>query len=76
LIDYAGKLARDKNSSLTQKFVNLGRKKFYNIGPWISVANVDPAFDFKATSLADPEDSLRPELAAVSRPAAVLELLF
>ncbi len=40
------------------------------------MANVDPALDFKATSLADPEDVLRPELAAVSRPAAVLELLF
>jgi hypothetical protein len=39
------------------------------------VANVDPAFDFNATSLADTEDSLRPELAAVSRPAAVFELL-
>jgi hypothetical protein len=27
------KLARDKHSSLLQKFLNYGRKKFYNIGP-------------------------------------------
>ncbi len=27
------KLARDKRSSLLRKFVNYGRKKFYNIGP-------------------------------------------
>ncbi len=27
------KFARDKHSSLLQKFVNYGRKKFYNIGP-------------------------------------------
>jgi hypothetical protein len=27
------KLARDKHSSLLQKFVNYGRKTFYNIGP-------------------------------------------
>jgi hypothetical protein len=28
------RLARDKNSSLLRKFVNYGREKFYNIGPW------------------------------------------
>jgi hypothetical protein len=27
------KLARDKHSSVLPKFVNYGRKKFYNIGP-------------------------------------------
>jgi hypothetical protein len=27
-------LERDKRSSLLQKFVNYGRKKFYKIGPW------------------------------------------
>ena len=27
------RLARDKHSSLLQKFVNYGQKKFYNIGP-------------------------------------------
>jgi hypothetical protein len=27
------RLARDKYSSLLQKFVTYGRKKFYNIGP-------------------------------------------
>jgi hypothetical protein len=27
-------LAREKHSSLSQKSVNYGRKKFYNIGPW------------------------------------------
>jgi hypothetical protein len=27
------KVARDKRSSLLQKFVNYGRKKFYRIGP-------------------------------------------
>jgi hypothetical protein len=27
-------LANDKSSNLVQKFVNYGRKKFYNIGPW------------------------------------------
>ncbi len=27
-------LAKDKHSSLLRKFVNYGRKKFYNIGPW------------------------------------------
>ncbi len=27
-------LARDKQSSLIGTFVNYGRKKFYNIGPW------------------------------------------
>ncbi len=27
------KLAKDKHSSLLQKFVNYGQKKFYNIGP-------------------------------------------
>ncbi len=28
------RLALDKHSSLLRKFVNYGRKKFYNIGPW------------------------------------------
>jgi hypothetical protein len=28
------KLARDKHSSLVQKFVNYEQKKFYDIGPW------------------------------------------
>jgi len=28
------KLARDKRSSLVQKFVNYRRKQLYNIGPW------------------------------------------
>ncbi len=28
------RLAVDKRSSLLRKFVNYGRKKFYNIGPW------------------------------------------
>ncbi len=28
------KLARDKHSSLLQKFITYGRKKFYNIGNW------------------------------------------
>jgi hypothetical protein len=28
------RLARDKHSSLLQEFVNYGRKKLYNIGPW------------------------------------------
>jgi hypothetical protein len=27
------RLARDKHSSLLQKFINYGRKKVYNIGP-------------------------------------------
>jgi len=31
----------DKHSSLLQKSVNCGRKKFYNIGPWFQkVKNV------------------------------------
>ncbi len=29
------RLARDKNSSLLQKSVNYGCKKFYRIGPWL-----------------------------------------
>jgi hypothetical protein len=29
------KLARGKHSSLLQKLINYGLKKFYNIGPWI-----------------------------------------
>jgi len=29
-----GSPARDKHSSLLRKFVNYGRKKFYDIGPW------------------------------------------
>jgi hypothetical protein len=28
------RLARDKHSNLSPKFVNYGQKKFYNIGPW------------------------------------------
>ncbi len=28
------KFASDKHSSLLRKFVNYGRKKFYNIDPW------------------------------------------
>ncbi len=28
------KFAEDKRYSLLWKFVNYGRKKFYNIGPW------------------------------------------
>ncbi len=31
------RLASDKNSSLLWIFVNYGRKKFYNILPWILV---------------------------------------
>jgi hypothetical protein len=31
-LDQAGKLARDKHSSLFKKVVTYGRKKFYNIG--------------------------------------------
>jgi hypothetical protein len=30
----AGKLARDKHSSLLRKSVNYDRKKFYSTGPW------------------------------------------
>ncbi len=29
-----GRLASDKHPSLLRIFVNYGRKKFYNIGPW------------------------------------------
>jgi hypothetical protein len=28
-------LIRDKRSSLLQKFVTYGHKKFYNVGPWM-----------------------------------------
>ena len=28
-------LARDKHSSLLQKYVNYGRKMFYSTGPWL-----------------------------------------
>ncbi len=31
-----GKADRDKRSSLLRKFVNYGRKKFYNIDTWTS----------------------------------------
>jgi len=31
-----GKLGRDKRSSLLQKFVNYGHKKFCSIGSWYS----------------------------------------
>jgi len=31
--------ARDKHSSLLRKFVNYGRKKFYNIGPSATSSN-------------------------------------
>jgi hypothetical protein len=34
------RLASDKCSSLLQKVVNYGRKKFYNIGPWKDVGIV------------------------------------
>ncbi len=30
-------LASDKHSSFLQTFVNYGHKKFYNIGPWLSM---------------------------------------
>ncbi len=30
-------LATDKHSSLLRKSVKYGRKKFYNIGPWLPV---------------------------------------
>jgi hypothetical protein len=33
-LDQAGKLARDKHSSLLRKYVNYREKKFYNIGRW------------------------------------------
>jgi hypothetical protein len=29
--------ARDKYNSLLQKFINHGRKKFYNIAPWAHI---------------------------------------
>jgi hypothetical protein len=29
------KSVRDKRSSLLRKFITYGRKKFYNIGPWM-----------------------------------------
>jgi hypothetical protein len=30
-------LAKDIHSSLLRKFVNYGRKKFYNIVPWLEI---------------------------------------
>ncbi len=39
------RLARDKHSSLLQKFVNYGQKKFYNIGPRADdIKNLRPYF--------------------------------
>jgi hypothetical protein len=32
------RLARNRHSSLLQKFINYGEKKFYNIGPWLYLA--------------------------------------
>ncbi len=32
--------AADKHSSLSQAFVNYGRKKFYNIGAWFDFAGI------------------------------------
>ncbi len=41
------KLAKDKHSSLLQKFVTYGRKKFYNIGPrdqiWAEFSSLEVA---------------------------------
>jgi hypothetical protein len=34
-------LARDKHSSLLQKFVIYGWKKFYNIGSWAEFSTID-----------------------------------
>ncbi len=33
-LDKLERLERDKHFSLLRTFVNYGRKKFYNVGPW------------------------------------------
>jgi hypothetical protein len=37
-------LERETHSSLLQKFVNYGRKKFYNIGPSIQFGSLNNTF--------------------------------
>ncbi len=36
-LDFLGMLARDKRSSLLQKLVIYSFKKFYRIGPWLTL---------------------------------------
>jgi hypothetical protein len=36
------KLAREKHSSSLRTFINSGRKKFYNIGPWSALREPSP----------------------------------
>jgi hypothetical protein len=39
-VEYAGKLGRDKHSTLMQKFVNYGQKNFITLSPGVKVTKL------------------------------------